>query len=142
MTSTLIHKDSYEQLTSRQVKEVIEYLHQNTTQFNITVKLKHIEFNPKLPQSIYERLNEYTMFTLANFTFSSLKIFDNHIEFETGFGSSNFGSVCSMPYHSIFQLGLEDSILFINPVATIDKVFQKDLQKQRSMNAFKLKGKL
>jgi hypothetical protein len=139
MTNELIHKDSYEKLTSKQAKELIEYLHKNTTQFNITVKLKYIDFNPKLPQSIYDNMNEYTMFTLANFTFSSLKIYNNTIEFETGFGPSNFGSVCTMPYHSIFQLGLEDSILFINPVATIDKVFNNESQKQRSMNAFKMK---
>jgi hypothetical protein len=138
MTNTLLYKDSYEELTSRQTKELIEYLHENTTQFNITVKLKYIDFNPKLPQSIYDNMNEFTMFTLANFTFSSLKILDNTIEFETGFGPSNFGSVCTMPYHSIFQLGIENSILFINPVASIDKVFKEDKQKQRSMNAFKL----
>ncbi len=137
MTNTLLYKDSYEELTSKQTKELIEYLHENTTQFNLTVKLKYIDFNPKLPQSIYDNMNEFTMFTLANFTFSSLKIFDNTIEFETGFGPSNFGSVCTMPYHSIFQLGIEDSILFINPVASIDKVFKEDKQKQRSMNAFK-----
>jgi hypothetical protein len=137
MTNTLLYKDSYEELTSKQTKELIEYLHENTTQFNLTVKLKYIDFNPKLPQSIYDNMNEFTMFTLANFTFSSLKILDNTIEFETGFGPSNFGSVCTMPYHSIFQLGIEDSILFINPVASIDKVFKEDKQKQRSMNAFK-----
>jgi len=139
MTNELIHKDSYEELTSKQAKELIKYLQNNTTQFNITVKLQHIDFNPKLPKSIYVNMQEFTMFTLANFTFSSLKINDKTIEFETGFGPSNFGSVCTMPYHSIFQLGLENSILFINPVATIDKVFNDDSQKQRSMNAFKMK---
>ena len=139
MTSQLIHKDSYEQLTSKQLKELLEYLKENTTQFNITVKLKYIDFNPKLPDSIYENMNEYTMFTLANFTFSSLKVFNNSIEFETGFGASNFGSVCTMPLHSIFQVGIEESILFINPVATIEKKFDEEKQKQRSMNAFNIK---
>ena len=138
MTNELIHKDSYEQLTSKQVKELLEYLKANTTQFNITIKLKYINFSPKLPDSIYKTMNEYTMFTLANFTFSSLKIYENEIEFETGFGPSNFGSVCTMPFHSVFQLGIEDSILFINPVATINKVFTQESQKQRSMNAFKM----
>ena len=138
MTNELIHKDTYEELTSNQAKDVISYLHKNTSTFNITVKLKHIDFNPKLPEQIYNSMNEFTMFTLANFTFSSLKINDKTIEFETGFGPSNFGSVCTMPYYSIFQLGLEDSILFINPVATIDKTFKDEAQKQRSMNAFKI----
>ena len=138
MTNELIHKDSYEKLTSKQVKELLEYLQVNTEQFNITIKLKYINFNPKLPQSIYDNMHEYTMFTLANYTFSSLKILDTTIEFETGFGPSNFGGVCTIPYHSIFQLGIEDSILFINPVATIDKVYKEDEQKKRSMNAFKM----
>jgi hypothetical protein len=138
MTNELIHKDSYEKLTSKQIKELLEYLQVNTEQFNITIKLKYIDFNPKLPESIYKNMHEYTMFTLANYTFSSLKILDNTIEFETGFGPSNFGSVCTIPYHSIFQLGIEDSILFINPVASINKVFEQEDQKQRSMNAFKM----
>ena len=139
MINELINTEAYEQLTSRQAKEVLEYLHNNTTQFNVTVKLKYIDFNPKLPEQIYNSMNEYTMFTLANFTFSSLKINTETIEFETGFGPSNFGSVCTMPYYSIFQLGLEDSILFINPVATTNKEFNKQSQKQRSMNAFCMK---
>jgi len=139
MINELIQKKSYEDLTSKQAKETIEYLHDNTTKFNITVKLQYIDFNPELPKSIYDNMQEFTMFTLANFTFSSLKINENTIEFETGFGPSNFGSVCTMPYHSIFQLGLEDSILFINPSATIEKKFDEDDQKLRSMNAFKMK---
>jgi len=138
MINELLYKDSYEKITSKQAKELIEYLHSNTTQFNITVKLEYIKFNPELPNSIYENMQDFTMFTLANFTFSSLKINENTIEFETGFGPSNFGSVCTMPYHSIFQLGIEQSILFINPVASIDKEFNNENQKQRSMNAFKL----
>jgi hypothetical protein len=139
MINELLYKDSYEEITSKQIKELITYLHLNTTQFNVTGKLKDIDFNPKLPNNIYENMQIFTMFTLANFTFSSLKIKDNHIEFETGFGPTNFGSVCSIPYKSIFQLGLEDSILFINPVATIDKKTPNEDQKQRSMNAFKIK---
>ena len=140
MINELFNKKTYQEISSRQVKELIEYLSKDTNQFSLTVKLKHIEFNPKLPSQIYDTMQDFTMFTLANFTLSSLKINKNTIEFETGFGASNFGSVCTMPFYSIFQVSLDQSILFINPIATSDiKYDEIENQKQRSMNAFKMK---
>jgi len=141
MINKLLNKNSYKDLTSMQVKQLIEYLKQNEIEFNLTAKLKAIKFNPKLPDVIYNTMQQYTLFALANYTYSSLVIKQNHIEFETGFGAENFGSVCSINYTSIFQIGVAESILFINPIATVDKYdsnIEEQTQKQRSMNAFKL----
>jgi len=141
MINKLLNKNSYKDLTSMQVKQLIEYLKQNEIEFNLTAKLKTVKFNPKLPDVIYNNMQQYTLFALANYTYSSLVIKQNHIEFETGFGAENFGSVCSIKYTSIFQIGVDESILFINPIATVDKYndnFDEENQKQRSMNAFKL----
>lgn len=141
MISDLLNSDSYKDLTSKQIKELIGYLKDNNIEFNLTANLNLINFNPKLPDVIYNNMQEFTLFALANYTYSSLIIKDNHIEFETGFGAENFGSVCSINYTSIFQIGVNDSILFINPIATSKKYNSKidySEQKKRSMNAFKM----
>jgi hypothetical protein len=141
MINNLLKSNSYKELSSKQVKEIIKYLQFNNMHLNLTANLSCVEFNPKLPINIYNKLTKFTLFTLANFTFSSLKIKDNYIEFEAGFGIENFGSVCSIPYHGVFQIGMSDSIIFLNPIATIQdckKDNDENTQKQRSMNAFKL----
>ena len=140
MINNLLNNNSYKDLASMQIKQLIQYLKENDIEFNLTAKLKTIKFNPNLPDVIYNTMQQYTLFALANYTYSSLVIKENHIEFETGFGAENFGSVCSINYTSIFQIGVDESILFINPIATVDKYDNniQESQKQRSMNAFKL----
>jgi len=138
MSIELFQNKNYKDLTSKQVKELMSFLQNNTDGFNVTANIKAVDFNPELPKNIADSLNQYTLFVLANFTFSSLVIKDNHLEFEAGFGAENFGSVCTVPYFSVFQLGIDDSILFINPVATVEKYFKKETsQETRSKNAFK-----
>jgi len=138
MSIEILQEDSYKNLTSKQVKELITYLKDNNYEFNLTANINAISFNPPLPQNISNSFGQFTLFTLANFTFSSLVINDDYVEFEAGFGAENFGSVCTVPYFSVFQLGIDDSILFINPVATVEKYFKKETsQETRSKNAFK-----
>ena len=55
--------------------------------------------------------------------------------FEAGFGNENFGSVVKIPLYAIFQIVIDESILYINSVATVEK-FNKDLKKN-SFNIFK-----
>jgi hypothetical protein len=142
MISELISSQSYKDLTSRQIKELLHYLVSQNREFSITANLDGIDFNPEIPQSISKNFAPYTLFTLANYTLESLVIEDDYISFEAGFGSENFGSVCSMPYYAIFQVSIDNSILFINPSATVEENFKEDFdeikQKERSLNAFKL----
>jgi hypothetical protein len=141
MINDLLIEDSYKDLTSSHLKQLIEYLHQHDKEFNLTANLACVEFEPQLPQSIYENLGQFTMFSLMNYTFSTLDIKDHKIQFEAGFGAENFGSVCTIPYTGIFQIGIEHSILFINPVATKENNCKdtQDKQREKSMNAFKKK---
>jgi hypothetical protein len=141
MINNLLQDDTYKNLTSSQVKQLIEYLQANNQEFNLTATLNCIEFSPQLPSNIYNTLNQFTLFSLMNYTFSSLVIKNSSLEFEAGFGSENFGSVCSIPYTAVFQIGIDDSILYINPVATIEENCKGDdyNQKLKSMNAFKVK---
>ena len=83
------------------------------------------------------------LFLLANYTFESIILHDEYIEFEAGFGKDNAGSIVTIPYVYIFQIIVDESVLSINPSATIinSKNDNKISQKQKSINAFKLNPK-
>ena len=142
MLHNLIELSDYKDLTSKQVKELILFLVDNNQEFSITANIQGVDFNPEIPEPISKNFTQFTLFTLVNFTYESLIVEDDYISFEAGFGEENFGSVCSVPYYAIFQISIENSILFINPAATVEKYFldeiDEDEQRKRSMNAFKL----
>ena len=100
-----------------------------------------ITFTPEIPHSIKRHFTKYTLFSLANYTLESLELHDNFITFEAGFGEENFGSVCKIPYFAIFQISIANSILYINPTATVEKYFMSEeetaLQLEKSRSAFK-----
>ena len=80
-------------------------------------------------------MHKFSLFTLSNYTYTTVQIDDDYMSFEAGFGNENFGSVVKIPLHAIFQIVVDESILYINSVATVDK-FNKDLKKN-SFNVFK-----
>ncbi len=141
MLKDLIHSTQYKDFTSKQIKELIEFLVEQNEEFNLTANIQGVDFNPDIPQTISEHFGQFTLFTLANYTYQSLQIFDDCVTFEAGFGSENFGSLCTIPYYAIFQISIDNSILFINPSATIEKHFLPEIdeeeQKKRSMNALR-----
>jgi len=142
MLDNLINSQKYKDFTSTQVKDLLNYLVNEKIEFSLTTNTKGVDFNPEIPDSISGSFSQFTLFTLANYTFESIVIEDDIISFEAGFGSENFGSVCSVPFYAVFQISIDNSILFINPSATVEKYFNEDKnekeQKERSMNAFKL----
>ena len=80
-------------------------------------------------------MHKFSLFTLSNYTYTTVQIDDNYISFEAGFGNENFGSVVKIPLYAIFQIIIDESILYINSVATVEK-FNSDLKKN-SFNIFK-----
>jgi hypothetical protein len=142
MINKILNENSYKDLASKQLKELLLYIQNNNYEFNLLANIDGINFNPKLPEDIYNKLDTFVLFSLAKFTLSSLKLKENHIEFEAGFGESNFGSICTIPYYAILQITIDNSIIFINPVASVQKYFindyDEDTQIKRSMNAFKI----
>ena len=127
------------------IKNILSEILEKGYPFSVITNLPFVSFEPTLPSEIEGLLNEITLFTLDGYTLSSAYIEDDILSFEAGFGSENFGSVCTVYYHAIFQVSLDNSILFINPSATVEKYFKLDNidkeQKERSMNAFKLNKK-
>jgi stringent starvation protein B len=147
MITKIIEDKNYQSIMSAQIYDVIEYLIERGQEFAITANIKGARFNPELPDQIANNFPPFTLFALANYTYETLELNDDSITFEAGFGAENYGSVVTIPLHAIFQIVVDESILFINPTATVEKFFknkpkttkgEKIDQVTRSMNAFKL----
>lgn len=138
MITDIIESEDYKDLVTKQIKENIELLLQKDMEFSMTVNLEGVTFNPELPDSITAQFSKFTLFVLANYTYQSIKLGEDFIEFEAGFGKENFGSVVRVPFHAVFQLIIDESILYVNTAATVDKFFQKPQDKiQNSRDIFK-----
>lgn len=139
MISDVINSEEYKQMVSEQVRELIEYLLNIDEEFAVTANIKAVTFDPELPTPISKQLAPFSLFVLANYSYESIVLEEDVIKFEAGFGKENFGSLVTIPFSAIFQVIVEESILFINPAATLEKNFTAEVnQKERSYNAFKL----
>ena len=135
MLNDIIEDIDYKKLVEAQIKENVTFLLNKNQEFSITANIESATFTPELPKVIKESMHKFSLFILSNYTYSTVQINDTHISFEAGFGNENFGSVVKIPLHSIFQIIVDESILYINSVATVDK-FNKDLKKN-SFDVFK-----
>ena len=135
MIKNIIEDEGYKTLIENQIKETVVFLLKKNQEFSITANIEPITFTPELPAVIKNQMNKFSLFTLSNYTYTTIQIDDNYLSFEAGFGNENFGSVVKIPLHAIFQIVVDESILYINSVATVDK-FNKDLKKN-SFNIFK-----
>ena len=135
MISNIIENVEYKNLVSSQIKETMNFLLEQDQEFAITANIDAIKFEPELPSATLSQLSKFSLFILSNYTYSTIRLDDNNLYFEAGFGSENFGSTVKVPFFAIFQIVVEESILFVNSCATVDK-FTKDA-KEKSFNVFK-----
>lgn len=135
MINNIIENEEYKELVEKQIKENINFLLKMNQEFSITANIEPITFTPELPSVIKNQMHKFSLFTLSNYTYTTIQIDNEYMSFEAGFGNENFGSVVKIPLHAIFQIIVDESILYLNSVATVEK-FNKDLRKN-SMNIFK-----
>ena len=135
MIIDVIENEKYKNLVCSQIKETIEFLLENDTEFSITANIEIIDFNPELPSTIMDKMSAYPLFVLSNYTYTTVAIDDDFISFEAGYGSENFGSVAKIPLHSIFKLLLMNQFYLLISLATVDKWNQN--KEENSMNVFK-----
>ena len=135
MIRNIIEDEEYKNLIENQIKETVFFLLKKNQEFSITANIESVTFTPELPSVIRNQMHKFSLFTLSNYTYTTVQIDDDYMSFEAGFGNENFGSVVKIPLHAIFQIVVDESILYINSVATVEK-FNKDLKKN-SFNIFK-----
>ncbi len=148
MIHNIIDNLEYKELMEAQVFDIIEFLLNHEEEFSLTANINGVEFNPQIPKTIADNFPHFTLFTLANYTYTTIELSEGYISFETGFGAENFGSVVTIPLHAVFQVIVDESILFLNPTATVERYFRKEKplsqnvdQETRSLNAFKNNSK-
>jgi len=122
-------------LMQEHIKENFDLLLAKYQEFDILVNIADINFNPPLPDHIKTNFKPLTLFSIAGYTFESFEIYDDFILFEAGFGRENFGSMVTIPYHSIIQILVDNTPIFINLSRKVDEQKQKS-KIQRSTNVF------
>jgi hypothetical protein len=141
MIVDLINNTSYQKIVTVQIREIIKFLVEHSNEFGITANIKGVSFNPELPSVISSKLAPFPMFVLAHYSFESLNIYDDYLEFEAGFGKENFGSVVKIPLKAIFQIVVDESILYLNPVATLNNIFENTNNIAKSKSKLTLASK-
>ena len=146
MIKDVIENENYKNLIQGQIKDIIDYLIVYNEEFSIIANIKGVTFSPEIPPSIVKNFSNFTMFTLSNYTYSTIIISDENISFEAGFGADNFATTVTIPLYAIFQVVINESILFVNPTATVTKYFleekiNKQNQVTRSKKAFSMNPK-
>ncbi|MEV9592902.1 hypothetical protein AB0W31_00580 [Aliarcobacter butzleri] len=135
MIKDIIENPNYKELIEKQIQDIIVFLLDNNQEFSITANITPITFNPTLPEEIKSQLHKFSLFVLSNYTYTTIEINEEFLSFEAGFGNENFGSVVKIPLHAIFQIIVDDSILYLNSIATVEK-FNRNLEKN-SFDIFK-----
>ena len=135
MINDIIENEDYKVIVENQIKETVTFLLAKNQEFSITANIESATFEPELPESIKKQMQKFSLFILSNYTYSTVQINGQYLTFEAGFGNENFGALVKIPLHAIFQIVVDESILFLNSVATVDK-FNKNLKK-KSFDIFK-----
>jgi len=116
-------------------REIIELLLDKGMLFSILVNISEVTFDPDLPDHIKKGFKPITLFALAGYTYETILIDDEYLEFEAGFGSENIGSVVKVPLYAIIQILIEDTPIYINLSRKLDEKKQKS-RIERSKNIF------
>jgi hypothetical protein len=142
MITDILKNKKYTDLAKEQIQDQLMLLVELTDNFAITANVKQITFEPDIPQEIKDSFSEFTMFSLANYTFESIVLDLEHMRFEAGFGPDNIGAVVTIPYEAIFQIIVSESVLYINPsAALLEAPVKEPTFEERSKNAFTLNPK-
>ncbi len=114
MTINLFQTPEYKALMREHIFNTIAYLFSKDQEFAIACEVKHIRFDPPLPQDILENFNDTVLFVLSGYTYESALLENELFSFEAGFGSENFGSQVSMPLLAIKQVIVGEHPIVLN----------------------------
>jgi hypothetical protein len=117
----------------RHIEELIIHFFQIEQNFGILCKIEDAQFEPSLPDDIVSEFRPLTLFFLAGYTFETAHIQDNHLIFEAGFGSDNFGSLVSVPLVSIMQIIVDETPVMINLATRKPEPKQKKVSNQKGV---------
>ncbi|QOR00710.1 MULTISPECIES: hypothetical protein [unclassified Campylobacter] len=136
MIDKILNNKTFIDLMQKSIYECLQILIQEDIEFNIIVNTKFVTLEPPLPQDLdVVSKNPYCVFALGGYTFKSIVLNKEHIEFHAGFGPDDFATFVKVDLGAITQIQVEDNIIFVNFSNYFKKQSEQKL-KEKSMNAF------
>lgn len=135
MLDKILSENEFCVLMKMHIYECIEYLSQKNIEFSVLCNIALVKFDPVLPDEILSKLSKpLVLFVLAGYTYESLKLTQNEINFEAGFGANNFASLVHVPLNAVVQILVENSPICVN--FSIHSEKSDELKTKESMDAF------
>lgn len=114
MLESILKNENFINLMQENCFHVIQNLIQNNIEFSIVANTQFIDFNPILPPELDVKKNPYALFVLGDYTFSSIELEKEYIQFHAGFGPDDFDSFVKVDLGAITQIQVENSVIFVN----------------------------
>ncbi|ECL3762958.1 TPA: hypothetical protein R4867_000576 [Campylobacter jejuni] len=132
MLETILKNENFIHTMQKHCYEVISHLIEENIEFSIVVNTNFIDFNPELPKELDVKQNPYALFALGGYTFESIQLNKDFIQFHAGFGNDDFDSFVKVDLGAITQIQIENNILFVN-FSLYKREDSKNLQKSKNI---------
>ncbi len=132
MLETILKNENFIHTMQKHCYEVISHLIEENIEFSIVANTNFIDFNPELPKELDVKQNPYALFALGGYTFESIQLNKDFIQFHAGFGNDDFDSFAKVDLGAITQIQIENNILFIN-FSLYKREDSKNLQKSKNI---------
>ncbi|HEH3642936.1 TPA: hypothetical protein SGX88_000123 [Campylobacter jejuni] len=132
MLETILKNENFIHTMQKHYYEVISHLIEENIEFSIVANTNFIDFDPELPKELDVKQNPYALFALGGYTFESIQLNKDFIQFHAGFGNDDFDSFVKVDLGAITQIQIENSILFVN-FSLYKRKDSKNLQKSKNI---------
>jgi hypothetical protein len=141
----LLQDKNLSRLLEEHCGEILSHLLEHNYDFGVVVNKDLIDFDPPLPEEVYETIPPMTYLMLAGYSLESAAINDTILSFEAGFGSENFGSLVCVDTSSIIQIVVDELSIFVNLYAgqkkevieeKVNQMIDDNANEERSRNIF------
>ncbi|TKX33085.1 hypothetical protein [Campylobacter aviculae] len=132
MLEIILKNQDFINLMQKNCYEVLQNLIQNNIEFSIVANTQFIDFNPILPPELDVKKNPYVLFALGGYTFSSIELEKDYIQFHAGFGPDDFDSYVKVDLGAITQIQVENSAIFVN-FSLYQRKNEEKLQKSKNV---------
>lgn len=132
MLEKILKNENFIHTMQKHCYEVISHLIEENIEFSIVANTNFIDFNPELPKELDVKQNPYALFALGGYTFESIQLNKDFIQFHAGFGNDDFDSFVKVDLGAITQIQIENNILFVN-FSLYKREDSKNLQKSKNI---------
>lgn len=132
MLETILKNENFIHTMQKHCYEVISHLIEENIEFSIVANTNFIDFNPELPKELDVKQNPYALFALGGYTFESIQLNKDFIQFHAGFGNDDFDSFVKVDLGAITQIQIENNILFVN-FSLYKREDSKNLRKSKNI---------